>query len=111
MGAGSSLCVHGITISPGRLHGVTEAPGGEPGYPHTGWVGRFPDEGQFGFELDETLAHEALLLGRKTYESFAGAWPEREGPFADKMNAMPKYVVSTTMRQATWNNCNQVRLI
>lgn len=68
------------------IDGVTEAPGGEPGYPHTGWVGRFPDEGQFGFELDETLAHEALLLGRKTYESFAGAWPEREGPFADKID-------------------------
>lgn len=86
------------------LDGVVQSPGGEPGYRHSGWVGRFPDRNQFLFKLNETLAHEALLLGRVTYESFAGAWPQRDGPFADKMNAMPKFVVSTTMTSADWAN-------
>lgn len=86
------------------LDGVSEAPGGEPGYRHTGWVTWFPDDGQFTFKADETFAHSALLLGRVTYQSFAEAWPGREGPFAAKMNAMPKYVVSRTLNQLTWNN-------
>ena len=86
------------------VDGVMEAPGGEPGYRHTGWVARFPDLGQFQYKLEETLAAEALLLGRVTYRSFAGAWPKQEGDFADKMNAMPKHVVSTTLRNPTWNN-------
>lgn len=81
-----------------------EAPGGEPGYKHSGWVGRCPDFGQFTYKLDEVLAHEALLLGRTTYESFAGAWPERDGVFADKMNDMPKYVASTTLADPEWSN-------
>ncbi|MGH2599360.1 MAG: dihydrofolate reductase family protein, partial [Dehalococcoidia bacterium] len=50
------------------------------------------------------FAHEALLLGRTTYEGFAEAWPPREGEFADKMNSMPKYVASTTLQKAEWNN-------
>jgi dihydrofolate reductase len=86
------------------LDGVMEAPGGEAGYKHTGWVGRFPDVGQFQYKLEEVLAHEAHLLGRTTYESFAGAWPYREGEFADKINAMPKYVASTTLQNPEWNN-------
>ena len=86
------------------IDGVMEAPGGEPGYRHTGWVGRFDDAGQFDFKLEEVLAHDALLLGRTTYESFAGAWPARTGEFADKMNAMPKYVASTTLRDPHWHN-------
>ena len=88
------------------LDGVMEAPGGEPGYAHSGWVARFPDVGQFGFKLDEVLAADAQLLGRVTYESFAGAWPDRddEAGFAAKMNAMPKYVVSTTLASLEWNN-------
>jgi dihydrofolate reductase len=86
------------------LDGVMEAPGGEPGYRHTGWVAKFLDEGQFKYKLDEVLAQEALLLGRTTYEGFADAWPPREGEFADKMNSMPKYVASTTLKQAEWNN-------
>ena len=88
------------------VDGVMEAPGGEPGFKHTGWVGRFADAGQFAYKLDEVLAHEALLLGRRTYESFAGAWPERTGPFADKMNEMPKYVASTTLTNPEWGNTN-----
>jgi dihydrofolate reductase len=56
------------------------------------------------FKLEETLESEALLLGRVTYEGFAGAWPDRGGEFADKMNAMPKYVASTTLRKLEWSN-------
>ena len=86
------------------LDGVMQAPGGEPGYRHTGWVMRFPNPEQFKYKLDEVLAHEGLLLGRKTYEGFAAAWPSRTGEFADKMNSMPKFVASTTLKQAEWSN-------
>ena len=88
------------------LDGVMEAPGGEPGYAHTGWVARVPDGGQFSYKLEEILEAEVHLLGRVTYESFAGAWPGRtdEAGFADKMNAMPKYVVSSTLDRLEWNN-------
>ena len=88
------------------LDGVMEAPGGEPGHPHSGWVMRTPDAGQMAFKLEETLAAESLLIGRVTYESFAGAWPDRtdEAGFADKMNSMPKFVVSTTLHDPEWNN-------
>jgi dihydrofolate reductase len=81
-----------------------EAPGGESGYKHTGWVMRYPDAGQYQYKLNEVMAHEALLLGRRTYEGFAAAWPSRSGEFADKFNSMPKYVASTTMQSADWNN-------
>ncbi len=86
------------------LDGVMEAPGGEPGHPHSGWVFDFMSDDQLRYKLEETLEAEALLIGRVTYESFAGAWPSRTGEFADKMNAMPKYVVSTTLRDPEWNN-------
>lgn len=88
------------------LDGVMEAPGGEPGHAHTGWVARVPDGGQFSYTLEEILEAEVHLLGRITYESFAGAWPERtdEAGFADKMNAMPKHVVSSTLDSLEWNN-------
>ena len=86
------------------LDGVMEAPGGEPGYKHTGWVARFQDPEQIQYKLEETLAHQALLLGRTTYESFASAWPFMGGEFGAKMNSMPKFVVSTTLDKAEWNN-------
>ncbi len=86
------------------LDGVVEAPGGEPGYRHSGWVAKLQDPAQFQYKLAEVLGHEALLIGRKTYESFAGAWPARTGEFADKMNRMPKYVASTTLKNPGWNN-------
>ncbi len=88
------------------LDGVMEAPGGEPGHPHTGWVLRFQDDAQVQYKFEEVLASEALLLGRTTYESFAGAWPSYEGDFADRMNEMPKFVASTTLTSLEWNNAS-----
>jgi dihydrofolate reductase len=86
------------------LDGVMQAPGGEP-FKYPGWSFEF-DRGDDGnqFKLDETRQSDALLIGRRTYESFAGAWPQREGPFADKFNSMPKFVVSTTLKDPEWNN-------
>jgi dihydrofolate reductase len=87
------------------LDGVMEAPGGEEGHPHTGWVFDFIGPEQQKYKLDEVLEAEALLLGRVTYESFSDAWPSRTGPFADKMNTMPKYVASTTLKEPLhWSN-------
>lgn len=87
------------------LDGVMEDPGGSEGFRHGGWSFEF-ERGAEGdrFKLDETLSSEALLLGRVTYEGFAAAWPSREGEFADKFNAMPKYVVSSTLQQPSWSN-------
>jgi dihydrofolate reductase len=87
------------------IDGVVEDPGGAEDFKHSGWSFEF-DRGEEGnqFKLDETLQTEALLLGRKTYEGFAAAWPSREGEFADKFNTMPKYVVSSTLKDPTWNN-------
>src|SRR3982751_5817312 len=87
------------------LDGVMEAPGGEPEFKYPGWTFEF-DRGDDGnqFKLDETRQADALLIGRRTYESFAGAWPQREGEFADKFNQMPKFVVSSTLKDPDWNN-------
>ena len=88
------------------LDGVMEAPGGEPTHRHSGWVGEYFGEQIGAYKLQEVLDADAQLLGRVTYESFAGAWPERDDPggFAAKMNAMPKYVVSSTLEALEWNN-------
>ena len=86
------------------LDGVMEAPGGEEGHPHSGWVFDFHGADQERYKLHETLSAEALLLGRVTYEGFAAAWPERSGEFADKMNSMPKFVVSKTLKDPEWEN-------
>jgi len=87
------------------LDGVMEAPGGGEGYKHAGWMFKI-NRGEEGdkFKLDETLGTEALLLGRVTYEGFAAAWPSVKGEFGDKFNSMPKYVVSSTLEEPTWNN-------
>lgn len=86
------------------LDGVMEAPGGEPGHPHTGWTIEHHDPGMLQYKLDEALEAESLLVGRVTYESLAENWPTYEGEFADKMNTMPKHVVSTTLRDPAWTN-------
>jgi dihydrofolate reductase len=87
------------------LDGVFEDPGGAESYEHGGWTFEY-DRGDEGnqFKLDETMESEALLLGRRTYEGFAAAWPSREGEFADKFNSMPKYVVSSTLGSPEWSN-------
>ena len=87
------------------LDGVMEAPGGGEGFKYDGWtfeIERGDDGNQF--KLEETMSSAALLLGRRTYEGFAAAWPEREGEFADKFNNMPKYVVSSTLKDPEWTN-------
>jgi dihydrofolate reductase len=86
------------------LDGVMEDPGGAEGFRHAGWTFEI-DRGEGDkFKLDETMATDALLLGRRTYEGFAAAWPTREGEFADKFNTMPKYVVSSTLQDPEWSN-------
>ena len=92
------------------LDGVIEAPGGGEGFKHDGWSFEF-DRGDEGnkFKFDEVIEAEAQLLGRRTYEGFAAAWPSREGEFADLFNTMPKYVVSTTLERADWNNTTILR--
>jgi dihydrofolate reductase len=92
------------------LDGVMEDPGGAENFKYGGWTFEF-DRGEGDkFKLDETMATDALLLGRVTYEGFAAAWPSREGDFADKFNSMPKYVVSSTLKDPTWNNTAVVAL-
>ena len=87
------------------LDGVMEDPGGAEGFKYGGWTFEI-DRGDDGnkFKLDETMQSDVLLLGRRTYEGFAAAWPSREGEFADKFNSMPKYVVSSTITDPEWNN-------
>jgi dihydrofolate reductase len=87
------------------LDGVVEAPGGGEDFRHGGWSFE-TNRGEEGdrFKLDEALGAEALLLGRVTYEGFAAAWPSRDGEFADKLNNMPKYVVSSTLEDPDWNH-------
>ena len=89
------------------LDGVMEDPGGAEGYRHGGWTFQW-DRSEAGdqFKLDELMAAEAMLLGRVTYEGFAAAWPtiEDEAGFADRMNGLPKYVISKTLQNPTWNN-------
>jgi dihydrofolate reductase len=91
------------------LDGVTEDPGGVEGFEHGGWVFEI-DRGEEGdqYKLDETLKSDALLLGRHTYDTFAASWPTRDGEFADKFNTLPKYVVSSTLRDPEWNNTTVV---
>jgi dihydrofolate reductase len=94
------------------LDGVMEDPGGAEGFDRGGWAFQF-ERGPEGdkFKLDEVLEADALLLGRRTYEGFAKAWPTvtDEVGFAEKMNSMPKYVVSSTLASADWNNSTVIK--
>ncbi len=94
------------------LDGVMEDPGGSEHFEHGGWTFEF-ERGEDGdrFKLDEVLEAEAQLLGRVTYEGFAAAWPTMSDGvgFAEQMNAMPKYVVSSTLQYADWNNSTVLR--
>lgn len=90
------------------LDGVMEAPGGEPTHPHSGWALEHYSDEYGEFKMQETMAAGSQLLGRVTYESFAGAWPQRSGPFADKFNSMPKYVVTSTLGELEWENSTRL---
>jgi dihydrofolate reductase len=89
------------------LDGVMEDPGGSEGTPQGGWAFKF-ERGADGdkYKLEELVDAEAMLLGRVTYEGFAKAWPsiQDEQGFAERMNGMPKYVVSSTLEKADWQN-------
>jgi dihydrofolate reductase len=93
------------------LDGVIEDPGGSEGHERGRWAFEFErgDEGD-RFKLDELMSADVLLLGRRTYEGFAAAWPERTDDigFADKMNSMRKVVVSSTLEEADWSNTTLV---
>jgi dihydrofolate reductase len=87
------------------LDGVVEDPVGEDGFSRGGWFFE-TDAGEDGarYTLDRALETEALLLGRRSYEFFAARWPLRSGELADKLNSVPKYVVSSTLAEPDWNN-------
>jgi dihydrofolate reductase len=87
------------------LDGVVEDPSGDEGFRRGGWVGRITDRPAVGRAvLDEALGATALLYGRRSYEFFAARWPSRSGGLADRLNGMPKYVVSSTLEEPAWNN-------
>ena len=87
------------------LDGVFQDPAGDEGFARGGWVGAIADRPELGrLALDDALGSDAMLMGRRTYEWFAGRWPSRTGPLADRLNGLPKYVVSSTLKDPTWNN-------
>jgi dihydrofolate reductase len=87
------------------LDGVIEAPGGGEDFVHAGWTFKMKrgPEGD-AFKLNETRRSDALLFGRVTYQGMAAAWPQRTGDFADLFNSLPKFVASSTLTEASWNN-------
>ena len=93
------------------LDGVMEDPGGAEGFEHGGWSFKFWSEEAAKFKFDELFASDALLLGRVTYQGFAKAWPTMtdEQGFADRMNGLPKFVVSTTLDTVEWNNSRLIK--
>jgi dihydrofolate reductase len=97
------------------LDGVVQAPGGpeedtDGGFRHGGWSHEYFDDETMGPAIGEVMAEtDALLFGRRTWDVMASAWPDRAGdPFADQMNAIPKYVVSRSLSEedasSRWNN-------
>jgi dihydrofolate reductase len=87
------------------LDGVVQDPAGDEGFRLGGWVGQIKGSEEAGkVLLDEALGAEALLLGRRSHEFFAARWPFRTGALADRLNSLPKYVVSTTLQDPSWSN-------
>ena len=92
------------------LDGVIQDPAGDEGFRVGGWVGLIKDSPQLNkLALDEALGAEALLLGRRSYEFFAARWPSRSGALADRLNSLPKYVVSSSLEDPAWNNSTVVK--
>ena len=87
------------------LDGVVQDPAGDEGFKFGGWVGLIKDRPELGkLALEEALGAEALLLGRRSYEWLAARWPSRSGELANRLNMLPKYVVSSTLESPEWNN-------
>jgi dihydrofolate reductase len=89
------------------LDGVIQDPTGEEGFRFGGWFGQIGDKDREAWtkvEFEEALGAEALLLGRRSYEYFAVRWASRSGDLADRLNSLPKYVVSSTLEDPEWNN-------
>jgi dihydrofolate reductase len=87
------------------LDGIIEDPAGDEGFDRGGWVGLIKDRPDLAaLALEEALGSDAMLMGRRTYEWFAARWPARTGPLADRLNGMPKFVVTSTLTQPAWNN-------
>ena len=87
------------------LDGVVQDPAGDEGFRLGGWVGLIKDRpGLSKLALEEALDAEALLLGRRSYQWFAARWPSRSGELADRLNSLPKYVVSSSLEDPEWNN-------
>jgi dihydrofolate reductase len=92
------------------LDGVVQDPAGDEGFRRGGWVGLLAAREEVAkVALDEALGAEALLLGRRTYEFLGGRWPSRSGELADRLNSLPKYVVSSSLEDPDWNNSTVVR--
>lgn len=93
------------------LDNVMEDPGGAEKFKYGGWTMPYWNDAMGKMKLDELFASDALLLGRVTYHSFAKAWPSMkdEQGFADRMNGIPKFVVSTTLEKAEWNNSKLIK--
>ena len=89
------------------LDGVVQDPTGEEGFRHGGWFAEVGDKDRderAKVMLDDALGAAAFLLGRRSYEFLAGRWPSRNGEPADRLNSLPKYVVSSTLKDPDWNN-------
>ena len=92
------------------LDGVIQDPAGDEGFARGGWVGLIKDRPELAkLALDEALGAEAMLMGRRTYDWFAARWPSRIGALADRLNSLPKYVVSSTLEDPNWNNSTVVK--
>jgi len=94
------------------LDGVVQDPTGDEGFKRGGWFGQIGDEDREAWakvEFDEALRTEALLLGRRSDAYFGVRWSTRSGEWADRLNSLPKYVVSSTLVDPDWNNSTVVR--
>jgi dihydrofolate reductase len=94
------------------LDGVIQDPTGDEGFRHGGWFGQIGNRDRKEWakvEFDEALGTEALLLGRRSYEFFAARWPSRSGEWAERLNSLPKYVVSSTLEDPDWHNSTVLR--
>jgi dihydrofolate reductase len=92
------------------LDGVIQDPAGDEGFGRGGWVGLIKDRPELGkLALDEALGSEAMLMGRRTYEWFAARWPSRTGELADRLNELPKFVLSSALERPSWSNSTVLR--